>query len=165
MDYEKILIDSLKELAKAIKTEIQDRMRKYKLQNSDLYKTMDVRVVNDTTLSIELADYFINVIRGRKPKVREWIPDRKHDNKGSKLFEAVLKWVHEKNIRIGGGDENRAAWIVYRSIMEKGVKPRPFLNDSEDIDEMMPFLDDYLSIWADELFDKIMYDINRFFNQ
>lgn len=155
---------ALNELADMIKAEIQDRMRKYKLQNSDLYKTMDVKVVNDTTLSIELADYFINVIRGRKPTVREWIPDRKHDNKGSKLFEAVLKWVHENNIRIGGGDENMAAWIVYRSIMENGVKPRPFLNDSEDIDEMMPFLDDYFNKWADDIFEKITEQLDKYFN-
>ena len=155
---------ALNELADMIKAEIQDRMRKYKLQNSDLYKTMDVKVVNDTTLSIELADYFINVIRGRKPTVREWIPDRKHDNKGSKLFEAVLKWVHENNIRIGGGDENMAAWIVYRSIMENGVKPRPFLNDSEGIDEMMPFLDDYFNKWADDIFEKITEQLDKYFN-
>ena len=165
-DTSRLVLRALMELADEIKDEIRKRMKAYGLEGSNLYNSMDVKVMDSSTIAIELASYYINVIRGRNKVVGKWIPNRPRSNNNSQLFNALLDWVKAKNIRLAGQDENRSAWIAYRSVLEHGIKARPFLyGKDEDIDSLMPFLDVFFEKWADEVFEIILTNLNNWFKQ
>ena len=88
-------------------------MKAYGLEGSNLYNSMDVKVMDSSTITIELASYYINVIRGRNKVVAKWIPNRPRSKNNSQLFNALLEWVRTKKISLNGQDENRSAWIAY----------------------------------------------------
>lgn len=163
-DTNRMVLQALMKLAQQIKDEIRARMKAYGLGDSNLYKTMDVKVMDSESIAIEMADYYIHVIRGRNKVVDKWIPKRNGGT--SKLFNALLEWVRTKNIRLAGQDENRSAWIAYRSVLEHGIKARPFLyGKDEDIDSLMPFLDSFFDKWAEEVFEIILTNLNNWFKQ
>lgn len=165
-DTSRLVLRALMELADDIKDEIRKRMKAYGLEGSNLYNSMDVKVMDSSTIAIELASYYINVIRGRNKVVAKWIPNRPRSNNNSQLFNALLEWVKAKKISLNGQDENRSAWIAYRSVLEHGIKARPFLyGKDEDIDSLMPFLDTFFDKWAEEVFEIILTNVNNWFKQ
>ena len=47
----------------------------------------------------------------------------------------------------------------------RGIEPRPFINwdENEDPSVVLPFLDDYFDKWADEVFNKITEELDKYF--
>lgn len=83
----------------------------------------------------------------------------------------LLEWVKRKNIQFTSKKgkkltQNQTVWLVYRSINERLIAPRPFINYDPDGDPavILPFLEDYFNRWADELFEKIIKEIDKHFN-
>lgn len=115
------------------------------LVNSQIYKTLSVRATNDGDLifDIILNDYLVYIENGRR--------------KGAKMppVEPIVRWAKSKGIPT----DNSTIYLIRRAISRDGVKARPFLKYVfEEIDK------EWDNNVADELFNKIMEEIDKFFN-
>lgn len=115
------------------------------LTNSDIYKTLSVRATNDGDLvfDIILNDYLIYIENGRR--------------KGAKFppVEPIVKWCRKKGIPT----DNSTIFLIRRAISRDGIKARPFMaNVMDELDR------NWKNDVADELFNKIMEEIDKWFN-
>ncbi len=115
------------------------------LVNSQIYKTLSVRATNDGDLifDIILNDYLVYIENGRR--------------KGAKMppIEPIVRWARSKGIPT----DNSTIYLIRRAISRDGIKARPFMAYVfEEIDK------EWDNNVADELFNKIMEDIDKFFN-
>jgi len=88
-------------------------------RDSDLIKSIDIKVVND---SIELValDYYQYVSTGRRPRARK-VP-----------IEDLIAWIKEKRITPRGGQSiNSLAFSIQRSIFLSGIKGKKFSSNVE----------------------------------
>lgn len=171
--------DALIELAEVVKRILENRIMEYgvntkvpknTLVDSDMKKGMKVTTTEDG-IALYIADYWEYIAKGRKNmpeklnKEGKWVPGKGKHGSTSKLVQGLIEWVDKKNISIGGYTGNKAVWIAYRSIVEKGIKARSFMiYDKEgDLTKMIPELNGYIDKWFDELFDAIMNKIDNFF--
>lgn len=114
------------------------------LVNSQIYKTLSVRATNDGDLifDIILNDYLVYIENGRR--------------KGAKMppVEPIVRWAKSKGIPT----DNSTIYLIRRAISRDGIKARPFMvHVMEEIDREWDGV-------ADELFNKIMEEIDKFFN-
>lgn len=114
------------------------------LVNSQIYKTLSVRATNDGDLifDIILNDYLVYIENGRR--------------KGAKMppIEPIVRWARSKGIPT----DNSTIYLIRRAISRDGIKARPFMaHVMEEIDREWDGV-------ADELFNKIMEEIDKFFN-
>ena len=115
------------------------------LSNSDIYRTLQVRATNDGDLifDIILNDYLVYIENGRR--------------KGAKMppVEPIVKWCKKKGIP----SDNSTVYLIRRAISMDGIKARPFMaHVMEEIDK------GWNENVAGELFNKIIEEINKFFN-
>lgn len=115
------------------------------LSNSDIYRTLQVRATNDGDLifDIILNDYLVYIENGRR--------------KGAKMppVEPIVKWCKKKGIP----SDNSTVYLIRRAISRDGIKARPFMaHVMEEIDK------GWNENVAGELFNKIIEEINKFFN-
>lgn len=114
------------------------------LINSQIYKTLSVKATNDGDLifDIILNDYLVYIESGRR--------------KGAKMppVEPIVRWARSKGIPT----DNSTIYLIRRAISRDGIKARPFMaHVMEEIDR------EWVDV-ADELFNKIMEEIDKFFN-
>jgi hypothetical protein len=114
------------------------------LINSQIYKTLSVKATNDGDLifDIILNDYLVFIENGRR--------------KGAKMppVEPIVRWARSKGIPT----DNSTIYLIRRAISRDGIKARPFMaHVMEEIDR------EWVDV-ADELFNKIMEEIDKFFN-
>ena len=114
------------------------------LVNSQIYKTLSVKATNDGDLifDIILNDYLVFIENGRR--------------KGAKMppVEPIVRWARSKGIPT----DNSTIYLIRRAISRDGIKARPFMaHVMEEIDR------EWVDV-ADELFNKIMEEIGKFFN-
>lgn len=124
---------------------INDKVGRNTLVDSNIYKTLSVKATNDGDLifDIILNDYLTFIESGRR--------------KGAKFppVEPIVKWARSRGIPT----DNSTIFLIRRAISRDGIKPRPFMaHVMEEIDREW---DDSL---ADELFNKIISEIDKFFN-
>lgn len=115
------------------------------LINSQIYKTLSVKATNDGDLifDIILNDYLVFIENGRR--------------KGAKMppVEPIERWYKKK---FGETPDNNTIYLIRRAISRDGIKARPFMaHVMEEIDR------EWVDV-ADELFNKIMEEIDKFFN-
>lgn len=115
------------------------------LTNSDIYKTLSVRATNDGDLvfDIILNDYIQYIESGRR--------------KGAKFppVEPIVEWCRKKGIPT----DNSTVFLIRRAISRDGIKPRPILaHVFEEFDR------NWNDGAADEIFNKIIEEINKWFN-
>ena len=115
------------------------------LVNSNIYKTLSVKATNDGDLvfDIILNDYLVFIENGRR--------------KGAKMppVEPIVRWCKQKGIPT----DNSTIYLIRRAISRDGIKARPFM--AYVMDEIDREWDNNV---ADELFNKIMEEIDKFFN-
>lgn len=114
------------------------------LVNSNIYNTLSVKATNDGDLifDIILNDYLVYIENGRR--------------KGAKMppIEPIVRWARSKGIPT----DNSTIYLIRRAISRDGIKARPFMaHVMEEIDREWDGV-------ADELFNKIMEEIDKFFN-
>lgn len=114
------------------------------LVNSQIYNTLSVKATNDGDLifDIILNDYLLYIENGRR--------------KGAKMppIEPIVRWARSKGIPT----DNSTIYLIRRAISRDGIKARPFMaHVMEEIDREWEGV-------ADELFNKIIEEINKFFN-
>ena len=112
--------------------------------DSDLYKQLQVKSRNDgdVVYDLMLNDYLVFIESGRRA--------------GAKFppVEPIVRWARKRGIPT----DNNTIFLIRRAISRDGIKPRPFL--SYIFEEMD---DRWNSTWADNIFNKIMEQIDNFF--
>lgn len=115
------------------------------LVNSNIYKTLSVKATNDGDLvfDIILNDYLVYIENGRR--------------KGAKMppVEPIVRWCRQHGIP----SDNSTVFLIRRAISRDGIKARPFM--AHVMDELDGYWNDG---WADEVFNKIIEEIDKFFN-
>lgn len=160
---------ALKELADMIKAEIMRRVWEEgvnpktgtnTLIYSDMIKEMKVEPISDDTIVFQIASYYEYVVLG-------WRRTHRFEGTFTLFLKNILDWMRRKNVHSTTLDDNRLAWAITMSIMNKGIMPRPFINYSQsgDVSEVLPFLDEFFDKWADDIFEKILTNINKWFDQ
>lgn len=115
------------------------------LTDSDIYKTLSVRATSDGDLifDIILNDYLIYIENGRR--------------KGAKFppIAPIVEWCKKKGIPT----DNSTVFLIRRAISRDGIKKRPFMAKVfEEVDR------EWNDNIANDLFNKIMKEIDIFFN-
>ena len=165
------LRDALQELADMVKEEIirrlhspigiNNRTGQNTLIGSNLEKSIDVRVYGDNGIVFEIADYFSYIVTG-------WRRTGDFPNTAHLFIRNITDWVRRKHIRIGNMTESQIVWYLYKRMLIDGrqIAPRPFINydPNGDPSVILPFLDDFFDKWADKVFELIIADIEKFFN-
>jgi hypothetical protein len=113
------------------------------LSNSNLYNDLSVIATNDGDLVFDLMlnDYLTFIESGRR--------------KGAKMppVEPIIRWCRQKGI----STDNSTVYLIRRAISRDGIKARPFMvHVFEEIDREW-------DSWADEIFNLIMDEIDKFF--
>lgn len=158
--------EALMELAVAIKKIINDRIQRFgvnerigknTLEGSDLQKSIQV-TAEDDGITLQIADYWEYVALG-------WKRTHRFQGTFSSFIQNLLVWIRKNNIHQPGIKDNNLAYAIALSIMENGIKARPFMiwNEEGDLTKMLPELDAYMDKWFDHLFDAIMEEIDKYF--
>lgn len=159
---------AFRQLALDVKKIINERIRRYgikpkigrnTLEGSNLQRTMGVYPTEDS-IKLQIADYWEFISRG-------WEKTGRYPNTMSQWIKNVDDWVTRNNIRFGDMTQNQIVYAIIRNIINHGLKSRPFLvwDDEGDLEKMIPELNEYLDKWFETLFDAILNDINKFFNE
>ena len=115
------------------------------LRGSDIYKTLAVKATNDGDLifDIILNDYIVYIESGRRA--------------GAKFppVEPIVKWCKKHGIPT----DNSTVYLIRRAISRDGIKPRPVMQYV--FEEVTDYWENG---WADKVFDKIITEIDNFFN-
>lgn len=124
---------------------INQKVGRNTLVDSKLYNTLSVRATNDGDLifDIILNDYLRYIESGRRA--------------GAKFppVEPIVRWCKSKGI----STDNSTIFLIRRAISRDGIRPRPIMQYVfEEID------DEWNDGLADEIFDKIMETIDKYFN-
>ncbi len=161
---------ALQELALAVKRILNDRINRYgvnpktgsnTLQGSNLQKSIQV-IAEEDGITLQIADYFEFVVRG-------WKRTGNYPGTMHLFVRNINDWVRRirrKGIRLGNLTQSQMVWIIIKNIWEKGLRERPFMIYDEDGDmtKMIPELDKYIDSWFETLFNAIMEDIDKYFN-
>lgn len=113
--------------------------------DSDIYKNLLVKATNDGDLvfDIMLNDYLKYIESGRRA--------------GAKFppVEPIVRWARARGIPT----DNSTIFLIRRAIARDGIAPRPFMvYVFEEIDQSW---DDG---WADRIFNKIIAELDKYFN-
>lgn len=124
---------------------INQKVGRNTLVDSKLYNTLSVKATNDGDLifDIILNDYLRYIESGRRA--------------GAKFppVEPIVRWCKSKGI----STDNSTIFLIRRAISRDGIRPRPIMQYVfEEID------DEWNDSLADEIFDKIMETIDKYFN-
>lgn len=161
-----VVREALDELAKDIYREIVRRLHSdigvnprtgtNTLIGSELEKSIEV-YTNETSdgLAFSIAEHWEYVVLG-------WHHTGRFTGTKMQFLDNLLKWIRRKNIHFEGRTENQTVYLIYRSINERLIAPRPFINYDPNGDPsiILPFLDEYFSNWADELFNEIVQQLD-----
>lgn len=168
------LIKALQELANDIKEEIIRRMHssigvnprtgENTLEGSRLEKSIEVYPEFEDTIIFEIADYYEYVVSG-------WRRTHRLEGTVDQFIRNITDWVRRKHVRMGNLTETQIVWYLYKRMLieEREIKPRPFIEsgfyNNEDPSKILPFLDDFFDKWANKVFEEIISDIDKYFNQ
>jgi len=118
-----------KELLAELQLATQKVLAQYKLQGSDLSKSVEYVYKNDAFVLLA-NDYFQSVAFGRRPRAR-LVP-----------AEDLIKWMKKKGIAPRNGSYNSVAFSIQQSIFKNGIKARNYIN---------PVIDSTTDIIAEDL--------------
>ena len=151
MEIGKIVMEFSKDLMQIVRmvmesnVGINEKVGENTLVKSNIYKTLSVKATNDGDLifDIILNDYLTFIESGRR--------------KGAKMppVEPIVRWCKSKGI----STDNSTIFLIRRAISRDGIRPRPIMQYV--FDEIDREWNDGL---ADEIFSKIMEEIDKFFN-
>lgn len=160
--------EALQELADEMKSILEDRIEKYgvnqrigenTLQGSELERSIEI-TTTDNGVRLSINAYWEFISRG-------WKRTGNYPNTFAQMVSNVLQWVRTKGIRFGSLTENQITWAVVKSIWTRGITERPFMvySDDGDLTKMIPELDAYIDKWFDTLFEAIINELTKYFNE
>lgn len=124
---------------------INKKSGKNTLSDSNIYKQLSVISTNDGDLvfDIMLNDYITFIENGRR--------------QGAKMppVEPIVRWAREHGIPT----DNSTIYLIRRAISRDGIQPRPIMATVfKELDN------EWQSDWSDRLFNIIIEQIDKFFN-
>ena len=124
---------------------INDKVHRNTLTDSDIYKGLTITATNDGDLVYDLMlnDYIKYIENGRRA--------------GAKMppVEPIVRWAKKHGIPT----DNSTIFLIRRAIARDGISARPIMEFA--FKEIGKYWD---SRWADELYNKIMKEIDKWFN-
>ena len=159
---------ALEELAEKMKQLVKDRIEMYginwrtgtnTLQGSDLEDSIVIEPYN-YGVRLRINAYWEFVSLG-------WQRTGNFPNTFHLFVENIEKWVRKKGIRFPDRTESQVVWSVVNTIWNYGIAARPFMvySESGDLTEMIPELEAYIDRWFDMLFEAIINDLDKYFNE
>lgn len=156
------------ELAEEVEKILSERIEAYgtnprtgsnTLQGSNLEKSIKV-IPQEDGIALQIADYWEFVSRG-------WARTHNYSGTFPQMLNNILKWIVRKGIRQNGYTENQLAWAIAMHIFNNGIAARPFMvyDDNGELDVMIPELKAYMQQWLDNLFEAIISDLDKYFNE
>lgn len=140
---------------------MNDKIGQNTLTDSNLYNDLDVKYDMDNEMITILVNPYIKYIQeGRAPN--EPFPWKL-------AVEVLADWCQRKL----GASDNTTIYFVWKSIVEKGIKPRPIFDIPDNLwtspmnpnDLVMEDLtDEYWDDWADEIFEAATITLDEYFN-
>lgn len=116
------------------------------LVGSNLYNEIKTMVGEDIEVVLLFVNDYIDYIeRGRQSGT--WPPPH-----------IIAAWCQRKGIP----SDNSTVFLICRSIYEKGIAPRPIFDGADGAWEVM---DKHWEEWADNLFEAITNELDKFFNE
>lgn len=169
---------ALQELADKIYAEILNRIEKYgansrgvnTLKGSNLEASIEVNVKSDTELVFSIVDYYQAVVLGW----HGWTGRYPHS--WSNAIDNISRWAVMNGLVGPNQNANQVAYAVFKSIQKKGIEGRPFLgvdtSAGEKIGEpavgdpsiVLPFLDKFFETWADDVFEEMTMELDKYFS-
>ena len=158
----------LQGLAESIKKEILRRMESdvgvnkrtgtNTLVGSDLYRSVDVKAISDTELVFSILQHWEYVAIG-------WKHTGRFPGTRDQFLENLSDWVRRKGISFGNMTQTQMVYAIYRKINMEGISARPFItyDPHEDPAVILPFLDDFFTKFADDIFEEITKSIDSRF--
>ena len=124
---------------------INKKSGKNTLSDSNIYKQLSVISTNDGDLvfDIMLNDYITFIENGRR--------------QGAKMppVEPIVRWAREHGIPT----DNSTIYLIRRAISRDGIQPRPIMATVfKELDN------EWQNSWSDRLFNIIIEQIDKFFN-
>lgn len=132
----------LEHIGKILVTSFRAELSRIRLGNSDLAKTLDYQVDNDS-VTLLMAEYGIYVDKGRKAGGRK-VP-----------IKNLVQWIKEKNI--GSGNTIQLAYRIQTAIWKTGIKGRPFITQATNSAELI--IDKEVEKWLEEEIDRELNNI------
>lgn len=135
------------------------RAKKNTLKGSNLEKSIKVTPKEDG-FALAIADYWEFVSRG-------WIRTSNYSGTFRQMINNLFQWVRRKGIKPRNGQtENQLVWAIANKIFNYGIHYRPFMvyDDEGDLTEMIPELKAYMEEWLDGLFQILISDLDKYFN-
>lgn len=124
-----------------LKTSFIDVMRKIDLDKSDLVKNSKF-IWKNNNVEVIMDDYYTFVDKGRRRGRQPPI-------------SSILTWMNDKGIRAPSGTtQEQLAFAIARSIGDKGLKARPFVNTLAL--EMQDILSKYIYSKVNEILSKTL---------
>lgn len=133
------------------------------LKGSELEKTIEV-IPQEDGIALHIADYWEYVARGWR---------RTGQSKERGLYHELVLWALRKHIILDGMTQNESAVRIaeitwFNMIVNKRtIKARPFMRyDKEgDLEKMIPQLKAYMGKWFDDLYARIISELDKYFNE
>ena len=125
------------------KNGINDKTGTNTLINSNLYNDLVFEANPDNELVLILINNYYVYVEGGRSVGAKWPP-----------VNVIADWAARKGLPTNNG----FIFLVCRSIVEKGISPRPFMGEAMDM------LEAYYETWADNVFEEIMSGIIGFFS-
>lgn len=151
MEISKIIMEFSKDLMQLVRMVMESNVGinvktgSNTLINSQIYNTLSVKATNngDLIFDIILNDYLVYIENGRR--------------KGAKMppVEPIVRWAKSKGIPT----DNSTIYLIRRAIARDGIKARPFMA------HVMEEMDREWNGLADEIFNVIMEETDKFFNK
>lgn len=139
---------------------INDKVGSDTLTDSNLYRDLGVKYDENGVITILVNDYIDYIQGGRAPgKPFPW----------KLAVEVLAEWCQRKL----GASDNSTIYFVWKSIVEKGIKPRPIFDIPDNLwtspsnaNELVmeDLTDEYWDDWADEIFEAVTITLDNYFN-
>lgn len=144
-------IDVINQYGNAILRTYKDKLSKAGYQQGELFKTSTYEITtNNTTIvvTLKLEEYWKYIEYGRKANSKFPPPD------------VIRNWIEAKQIvpKPYNGKLptlNQLTYLISRSIAKKGIKARPFLEDS---------VSEVIKTYTDKIAIAITNDVNNYLN-
>lgn len=116
-----ISVNITKEFLNELNAATQKILQQYKLNNTDLQKSIDWQYSNDV-FTLIANDYFEYVSTGRRPRAKK-VP-----------VEDIIKWMKKKGISPNAGQSyNQVAFAITEAIYKNGIKAKNYINPVIDV--------------------------------
>lgn len=159
---------ALRQLALDVKKIINERISRYginprvgrnTLEGSNLQRTLGV-YPTENGIEVQIADYWEYIAFG-------WRRTHRFEGTMSLFIRNIDDWVRRKNIRFGNMTQSQIVYAIINNIMKNGIKARPFMvyDKDGDLEKMIPELNEKIDEWFDTLFEAIIKDLEKYFNE